>query len=113
MKLAVEHFDDNLYVKYGSLFLVFALSIYEMVNNKEKFNKFKGIFTNKRWLKHFAILASFSTSMFLLYDKNSHEREATKKALTAFIIAIFASIDLTIAPFWIIWVLTYSFDNWV
>lgn len=113
MKLAIGHFDNNLYIKYGSLFLVFALSIYEIINNKEKFNKFLGILTDKRWFRHFAILVSFSTSMFLLYDKNSHEREATKKALTAFIIAIFASIDLTIAPFWIVWVLTYSFDNWV
>ena len=113
MKLLVEQFDDNLFIKYGSLFLVFAISIYEIINNKEKFNKFKAIFTGKRWLKHFAILVSFSVSMFLLYPRKSHEREATKKALTAFIIAIFASIDLTIAPFWIIWVLTYSFDNWV
>lgn len=113
MKIVTTHFDDNVYIKYSSLILVFVLSIYEMVNNKEKFNKFKNIFTNKRWLKHFFVLVSFSTSMFLLYPKHSHEREATKKALTAFIIAIFASIDLTIAPFWIIWVLTYSFDNWV
>ena len=113
MKLVARHFDDNLYVKYGSLFLVFVLSIYEIINNKEKFKKFKEIFTGKRWLKHFAILVSFSASMFLFYPRKSHEREATKKALTAFIIAIFASIDLTIAPFWIIWVLTYSFDNWV
>ena len=51
--------------------------------------------------------------MFYYHPKHTHERESTKKALTAFIIAIFASIDLTIAPFWIIWVLSYSFENWV
>tara|TARA_B100000963_G_scaffold360066_1_gene389594 strand:+ start:756 stop:1097 length:342 start_codon:yes stop_codon:yes gene_type:complete len=113
MKLVVEQFDNNIFIKYGSLFLVFAISIYEILNNKEKFNTFKRNFTNKHWLKHFAIMVSFVISMFLFYPKKSHEREATKKAITAFIIAIFASIDLTIAPFWIIWVLTYSFDNWV
>ena len=100
-------------VKYGSLGLVLFISIYEIVNNPEKFSNFKKLLTSKRWLGHLALLVLFSIGMFHYHPKHSHERESTKKALTAFIIAIFASIDLTIAPFWIIWVLSYSFENWV
>ena len=113
MKLLESNSTETSVIKYGSLILVFLMSIYEILNNREKWNKFKSIFTNRRWMKHFGFLITFVFSMFFLYPVRSHEREATKKALTAFIIAIFASIDLTIAPFWIIWVLSYSFDNWV
>ena len=109
----MKYYDSFNYSKYVSLGLVFTLSIYEILNNDEKFKKFKSIFGNKKWLKHFALLLTFCVGNFLLYSRHSHEREATKKAITAFIIAIFASVDLTIAPFWIIWVLTYSFDHWV
>ena len=100
-------------IKYGSLVSVLLISIYEIINNPEKFSNLKKLLTNKRWLGHFALLILFSIAMFYYHPKHTHERESTKKALTAFIIAIFASIDLTIAPFWIIWVLSYSFENWV
>ena len=100
-------------VKYGSLFSVFVISIYEIIDNPEKFSNFKKLVTSKRWFGHFLLLVLFSIAMFYYHPKHTHERESTKKALTAFIIAIFASIDLTIAPFWIIWVLSYSFENWV
>ena len=99
--------------KYASLGLVLLISIYEIINNPEKFSNFRKLLTSKRWLGHLTLLVLFSISMFYYHPKHSHERESTKKALTAFIIAIFASIDLTIAPFWIIWVLSYSFENWV
>jgi len=113
MKLLESYINENKIIKFGSLFLVFIISIYEILNNKEKFNKLKSILNNKRWMRHFLLLSVFVFGMFYAYPRRSHEREATKKALTAFIIAIFASIDLTIAPFWIIWVLSYSFDDWV
>jgi len=45
--------------------------------------------------------------------KGSKEIIATKKAFIAFVIALFASLDLTIAPFWIIWVISYYFESWL
>ena len=113
MKLIESYITENKFIKFGSIFLVFIISIYEILNNKEKFNKLKSIFTNKRWLHHFVIMLVFITGIFYKYPVHSIERESTKKGLTALIIAIFASIDLTIAPFWIIWILSYSFDDWV
>lgn len=99
--------------KYGSLSVILLISIYEITNNPEKFSNFKKLLTNKRWLGHLTLLVLFSISMFYYHPKDSHESISTKRALTAFIIAIFASIDLTIAPFWIIWIFSYSFENWV
>ncbi len=40
-------------------------------------------------------------------------QNATKKALLALLIAFFASIDLIIAPFWLIWVIAYYLEDWV
>lgn len=99
--------------KYISLSIVLIISASVVFSDSEKYNKFKNLFSNKSWLYNFIIILIFCISSFFYYPLNSLEIEATKKAITAFIIAIFASIDLTIAPFWIIWVLSYSFDEWV
>jgi len=40
-------------------------------------------------------------------------QEATKKAVLALIIAFFARIDLVIAPFWLVWLITYYLEDWV
>ena len=65
---------------------------------------------------------------YLIYSyvkKNKHSKDektlenieklqnATKKALLALFIAFFASIDLVIAPFWLIWVIAYYLEDWV
>jgi putative Mn2+ efflux pump MntP len=65
---------------------------------------------------------------YLIYSyvtKNKHSKDkktlenieklqnATKKALLALLIAFFASIDLVIAPFWLIWVIAYYLEDWV
>ncbi len=65
---------------------------------------------------------------FLVWNyvaKNKHSKDkkvldnvgklqnATKKALLALLIAFFASIDLIIAPFWLIWVIAYYLEDWV
>ena len=99
--------------KYISLSIVLIISASVIFSNSEKYNKLKSLFSNKSWFYNFIFVVTFSIFSFFYYPLNSLEVEATKKAITAFIIAIFASIDLTIAPFWIIWVLSYSFDEWV
>jgi hypothetical protein len=99
--------------KYISLSIVLIISASIVFSDSEKYNKLKNLFLNKSWFLNFIIILIFSISSFFYYPLNSLEIEATKKAITAFVIAIFASIDLTIAPFWIIWVLSYSFDEWV
>jgi hypothetical protein len=48
-----------------------------------------------------------------ILDNVGKLQNATKKALLALIIAFFASIDLVIAPFWLIWVIAYYLEDWV
>ena len=38
--------------------------------------------------------------------------EATKKAVLAFMIAIFAKLELTIPVFWLIWLTAFYLDGW-
>ncbi|MHA2039532.1 MAG: hypothetical protein ACW98X_24185 [Promethearchaeota archaeon] len=40
-------------------------------------------------------------------------KDAVKKGILAFIIAILAHLELTIAPFWIVFTLAVSFDGYV
>ena len=40
-------------------------------------------------------------------------KNATKKALLAFIIAFFAKLDLVIAPFWLVWIIAYYLEGWI
>ena len=44
---------------------------------------------------------------------NNLIRESLKKALLGFMIAIFAELGLTIAPFWIIFTTSYYLSGWV
>ena len=68
------------------------------------------------------------TWVYLIYnytEKNKHSKDekmrdnteklqiSSKKAILALLIAFFARFDLVIAPFWLIWVMTYYLDNWV
>ena len=38
---------------------------------------------------------------------------ATKKAILALVIAFFARIDLVVAPFWLVWIITYYLEGWI
>ena len=46
-------------------------------------------------------------------DDSRRLKEALKKALLAFIIALFAEVGLTIAPFWLVFTLAYYMDGWI
>ena len=50
------------------------------------------------------------------YDNSEESKKvktALKKAILAFIIAIFAEMGLTIAPFWLVFVLSYYLEGWI
>ena len=46
-------------------------------------------------------------------DDAKKTQEALKKAIIAFIIALFAELGLTIAPFWWVFVLAYYMEGWI
>jgi hypothetical protein len=98
---------------YTSLILVVIISIWSVYNDKDKITKMKSLFENTKWFGHFVILILFTLWNLFFSPKGSKEIIATKKAFIAFVIALFASLDLTIAPFWIIWVISYYFESWL
>ena len=99
--------------KYFSLSLVIIISMWVIITDKEKLKKFTDRFSNTKWLSQASVMLLFTIVSFIFNKPGSRELDSTKKAVVAFIIALFASLDLTIAPFWIVWVLSYSFDAWV
>jgi hypothetical protein len=93
--------------------------------------------TDKNWLLHMSIIALFSIFIFnreyvvRVYDKltvsyKTHphkqgqeeetktKQEAIKKSLFALMIAVFAYLDLTIAPFWLAYFVYINLgDEWI
>lgn len=98
---------------YISLTFIILITIWTIYSDANKITKFKTLFTNKKWFVHFIVLFLFTLWNLLFSSKGSKELIATKRAFTAFIIALFSSLDLTIAPFWIIWVLSFYFESWI
>ena len=78
-----------------------------------KFNKIIELSKSKGFLVSFVIICIFSIYMYLNYDEDSKEIIVLKKALLSMMIAFFASFDLIIPTFWIIWILGYNFDNFI
>ena len=80
------------------------------------------LITNPRWFSLFIL--SIIWSIYILVfkgkgmikdnDKKTLERhiEATKKAIVALIIAIFAYIDITIAVYWVVWIMAFYLSGW-
>ena len=70
-----------------------------------------------RWVVNFIIIIAFVTYFYYetrsdTTEESTRIKEALKKAIIAFLIAILAELRLTIAPFWLIFVLAYYLDNW-
>ena len=73
---------------------------------------------DKRWLINFLVIVAFI--IYSIYETRNEEderskktKEALKKAIIAFLIALLAELGLTIAPFWLIFVLAYYMDGWI
>tara|TARA_Y100001968_G_C18799282_1_gene454834 strand:- start:9 stop:326 length:318 start_codon:yes stop_codon:yes gene_type:complete len=101
-----------------ALISIFLLTIRAIVKSKKATESIKELFTNKRWVINFSMIIAFIIYIFYVtYNNNSSESErlktAIKKAIVALLIAIFAELGLTIAPFWLVFVLAYYLEGWI
>ena len=74
------------------------------------------LFKRKTWLVNFIIIAGFSAYVMSLqgHDEETEKvKDAARKGMLAFIIALMAHLELTIAPFWIVFVLAYYLQGYV
>jgi len=86
--------------------------------SKKARSKLEELVTNKRWLINFIIIMVFvGYIVYVTKNDNSDDaektKEALKKALLAFMIALFAEFGLTIAPFWLVFTLAYYMEGWI
>ena len=107
-----------------TLILVTLLTIRAAFKSSHSRNKLYELFTNWKWIINFLILILFSIYIYIetknnnIKDKkvindNNLTRDSLKKALFGFMIAIFAELGLTIAPFWIIFTTSYYLSGWI
>ncbi len=84
-----------------------------------KENKHKEIlklFKKTSWVVNLVIVIGFSIYMVNTAgndEEGQKIKDAVKKGILAFIIAMLAHLELTIAPFWIVFTLAVSFDGYV
>ena len=101
---------ENIGFKFSLIISIF-FTIRAIFLDPEKVQKIKNLFSNKGWLKQFFIIILF----VIIVTKTSKDEkivESTKKGFFAFLIALLASIDLTIAPFWFVFIFSY-YTNFV
>ena len=101
--------STTIYWSFGFFLFITGFIIY---HHKETKVKFLNLIKNKFFIISSLITLLFSRYIFNLTD-NSNEtlrlKDATKQALIAFLIAIFAYLDLKVTPFWLIWLISYYF----
>jgi len=110
-----------MYKQFGGLLSLVAIFIgllrATMSSNLVK-KKVYELFTNKRWVINVIIVGIFCFYIVNETKNNSSEealniREALKKATFGFLIAVLSELGLTIAPFWIFFVVGTHFPGWI
>tara|TARA_Y100001970_G_C14248749_1_gene870209 strand:- start:3605 stop:3958 length:354 start_codon:yes stop_codon:yes gene_type:complete len=111
--------SDILIISLSTLF--FLVIGIPLITSKNKRNSLNELVKTSHWQILFAI--SFIWSIYILVfkgkgiinDKETLDKyiDSTKKAILAFIIAIFAYLDITIAVYWVIWIMSYFLSGWV
>jgi hypothetical protein len=100
---------------YLGISLVALVSIFTLGSDRENINNFKRLYLKRFIREPFFALVTLGTFLFSGYiftlddtSENTHKlQRATRDALVAYIIALFAFFNLTLLPFWIIWFITY------
>ena len=103
--------------EYIGLFIVFLYNIFAVIYDIEKVNKIKKMLDNKLLLVNlFLVFSLFAGSQYLYYSdktyhKYKHLNNVVIKSLVAFIIALYAYLDMFVAPFWTVFLISYIFPR--
>lgn len=97
-------------------FVIITLLV--VIFRKEHYESAYKIFTNKFFLFNVAVIILFSSVVLLQPDDDDDQTDtnkqrlemAVKHGLIAAMIAIFAALDLKLAPFWLIFLTSYYLD---
>ena len=102
---------------YFALITMVILTLRAIFNSKKAMKGFYELINDKSWMRNFLLIIVFCSYTAYKYDKSDAESEkilsALKKAILAFIIALLSKFDLTIAPFWLVFVLAVYLEDWI
>ena len=76
---------------------------------------FLSIVAQPMWLSNLALVALFSFYVFYLAPpskKTLAMRDATRKGVLALIIVVISEAGLVVAPFWLMYIVTYFLGGW-
>lgn len=105
----------------GSVITLIVITMYSVIK-KGKHTLIINLLKNKKWLLNFSAILIWSLYILFLnnedYDKEYQKtiqklKIAVKKSLIAFIIAFLAFLDLTIAPYWLVFTFAYYTEDWI
>lgn len=115
-----EHYD-HLLISFSIFGILTVLRILGVYGDKNPLKRFKIIFSGTSFIVGLAFVISWSIFILLFggakYFTKDPELynfyiEATKKAVLAIIIAIFAKLELIIPVFWFVWLMAFYFQSW-
>ena len=93
-----------------------AITIYKLINYKRMFDTLKSFLNKKTTIINIIIVSAFCFLIYRFQKNNNNEnaenaRDSAKKAIVAMFIALFAKLDMVLAPFWFIWLLSFYMGN--
>jgi SNF family Na+-dependent transporter len=115
--LSNKHIDQNVSSRPDammSLLGFIVITAFMIIKDKERFGKFFVLLKNKQFM-----ITLLGIIIFSAWQLNSKEddaetdrrKRATREAILGLIIAVLAYLDLKLAPFFIIWIVSYYLDK--
>ena len=95
---------------------IFFILMIRKILTGDSFVRLKKLIKQPVWMFNFLIMCGFILYITQLSDNDKEHdklKEATKKAVLAFVIAMLATLELTIAPFWVVFMAAYYLNEWV
>ena len=116
--LSNKHVDQNVSNRPDAVLPLIGFIIvtaFMIIKDKERFGKFFTLLKNKQFMITLLGIITFSAWQLNANDDDDPEtdrrKRATREAILGLIIAILAYLDLKLAPFFIIWIVSYYLDK--
>ena len=116
--LSNKHVDQNVSNRPDAVLPLIGFIVvtaFMIMKDKERFVKFFTLLKNKQFMITLLGIITFSVWQLNANDDDNPEtdrrKRATREAILGLIIAILAYLDLKLAPFFIIWIVSYYLDK--
>jgi len=108
--------EDKIY----AITLLAVLTVFFAYRKKSARQTLYELIRNPVWMINFIVILCFIAYIHLIElpnikddEKKEKLAESMKRAVIALIIAILAELNLSIAPFWVVFVFSYFMHDWM